>query len=339
MIYICYTADSAYAMQTAVSIVSILENNVETEFCFFVLGDGYKSDLQDRFRLLEEQYDTEIKLIDIHDSMHKFDNTALIKEPGIVRNGIISYMFARLFMGSALPKSVDKVIYIDCDTIYVNDITELYNTNIEDGYIYAAVRDIWPESYNEAIGLSERDLYFQSGIMLVNLKRWRAEGCEEKLIQQARNAKHYYYMHDQDLLNICFHGKIQTLSPKYGMVYLLRKYSASDCIWFSGKDESHYYTAQEINHAKKDIHVIHYAGDYLGSPWKHPQANKDNKEWYKYYKKSPWKDEKIIYKLNLLEKSKWLVKKLLEPFLSSYWLKRTKKRFDYINDKMLSQHI
>ena len=35
-------------------------------------------------------------------------------------------------MGSSLPESITKVIYIDCDTLYINDIRKLYDTQLED---------------------------------------------------------------------------------------------------------------------------------------------------------------------------------------------------------------
>lgn len=263
-------------------------------------------------------------------------NTSLVKEKGIVRGRHISYMFARLFIGSSLPDYVSKVIYIDCDTLYIGNVSELYNTEIESRYIFAAVRDMWPSSYNEAIGLKSDDLYFQSGIMLVDLAKWRRLHCEKKILESAIKAKHYYFMHDQDLLNICFKGEIQTLSPKYGMIYLLRHYSPQECIWFSGKNESHYYTISEINEAKADIHVIHYAGDYFGRPWSFPKACKDNMHWLEYYLKTPWANEAIGNKHSFEEWTKYIIKKMAYPFVDSLWLKKTKRRFEDVNQDMIN---
>lgn len=339
MISICYTADSKYAMQVAVSMVSVLENNRNNKVHFYILGDDYDEDIKSRFASVESQYHTKIDIINIKEKMLVWNRTELIKEPGIVNNGVISYMFARLFIGSSVPDDVEKIIYMDCDTIYINDIGELYNTPIQDDYIFAAVRDIWPASYNEAIGLSKKDLYFQSGIMLIDLKKWRNENCEKSLLKAAGQAKHYYFMHDQDLINICFHGRIQTLSPKYGMIYLLRHYSAKECLWFSDKDKEHYYSISEINNAKSDIHVIHYAGDYYGRPWVFPEACKDNKEWLKYYMLTPWKTNAVGNRHSCKELLKFYLKKLAAPFVKKIWLKRTKKKFTASNEWMLKQSI
>ena len=337
MIPICYTANSGYAMQMAVSMVSMLENNPDKELKFYILGDDYSKEIREKFKQIEKDYKTSIIIVDIRKKLEVLNNTALAKEEGIVRNGIISYMFARLFMGSCLPEDVKKVIYIDSDTLYIGNVQELYDIQIEERYLYAAVRDLWPASYNKALGLSEDELYFQSGIMLVDLEKWRAEQCEERLIKEAKAAKQYYFMHDQDLLNLCFHGRIQTLSPKYGMYYLLRRYTAKECIWFTGKDEAHYYSVEDINAAKKDVHVVHYSGDYYGRPWAFPMACADNRLWLSYYKKTPWKNEKVGTSHS---KKQWIVyysKRMLEPFSGTLWLRRTKKRFERLNEWMLKR--
>ena len=262
--------------------------------------------------------------------------TSLAKEDYIVRNVNIYYMFDRLFIVSTLPDYVSKIIYIDCDTLYIGNIAELYDKEIELKYIFAAVRDVWPLSYNKVIGLTNNDLYFQSGIMLVDLIKWRKFNCEKKLIDLSAKTKHYYFMHDQDMLNVCFRDKIQTLSPKYGMIYLLRHYSPEECILFSNKDESHYYTVEEIKEAKADVHVVHYAGDYFGRPWSFPNACKDNKMWLEYYLKTPWSTEPIGNKHSCREWIKYIMKKMMYPFIGKVWLKKTKRRFEKLNQEMFN---
>lgn len=339
MVPICYAADSNYAMQVAVSMISLLENNRETELVFFVLGDGYGSKILSKFSEIEKKYDTKIITIDIRYKMDCLLETKLADEPGIIKNGNLSYMFARLFIGSVIPSEIKKIIYLDCDTIYVGKIQNLYNININGENIFAAVRDIWPASYNRVIGLTETDLYFISATLLIDLQKWREFECEKKIILAAKNARSYYFMHDQDLLNVCFRGKIQTLSPKYGMIYLLRSYSAEQCIWFSDKSVQNYYSKEEINEAQNDIQMIHYTGDYYGRPWSFPNASADNKEWLKYYKISPWGSLPIGNKHSAAEWGKYFLKKLFAPFVKNLWLTRTKRRFKRINNWMMEQRI
>lgn len=334
---VCYTGDSGYAMQVAVSLISILEHSEGKNINFYILGDKYNQQILGRFQQIEKKYNTNIFCIDISDKMQLLSDTKLSEEPGIMRNGMISYMFARLFMGSALPESVKKVIYIDSDTICVDDISKLFEVKLTEGNLLAAVRDIWPVSYNECVGFAENDLYFTSGVMLVDLIRWRAEKYEDQILEIARSTRHYFYMHDMDLLNICFKGRIQTLSPQYGMLYLLRKYTAAQCIWMSGKTEKTYYSQDEINEAKKYPVVIHYTGEYYGRPWSFPHACSDHKLWYNYFKLSPWREEHIGKKHTLKQWCIYFVKKLIEKPIANIWLKRQKMRFELENQKMKKQ--
>jgi len=118
--------------------------------------------------------------------------TALVREKGIVKNDLISFMFARLFVGSSVPEYVSKILYIDCDTLYTGNIKELYDTGIGSDYIFAAVRDLWPASYNRAIGLDAHELYYSSGILLIDLDKWRKLSCENTLMKAAESAENYY---------------------------------------------------------------------------------------------------------------------------------------------------
>lgn len=334
MITVCYTVDESYVMQMCVSMVSILENNRENELEFYILGDTYSDDVTERLRLVSEKYKCDIHIVDISSKMELLAKTVLGREKGIVKSGKISYMFARLFIGSSIPENIDKVIYLDCDTVYINNIRELINIKIESDNLFAAVRDLWPVSYNRVLGFEINDLYFQSGIMLINLKKWRAEKCEKKILEHINMLDKPYFMHDQDILNVCFKGKIQTLPLKFGMVYQTRNYTAGQILEGCGKDEQHYYTEAEVNEAKKHIHVIHYTGGYYGRPWVFPMGDHDSRLWYSYYKLTPWKKDSLRDYAKK-EYVKYLLKMLLAPFVKDLWRKRTAKRFQKIVAEML----
>lgn len=335
MIPICYTADEGYAMQVAVSMVSMLENNRKEELCFYILADDYSPDTRKKFKYIESQYDCKICIINVVEKLKMLLETEIATETGIIRNGNVSFMFARLFVGSSLPASIDKVIYIDSDTLFIDNVRDLFNIELEGDCLYAAVRDLWPAVYNRVIGLEVDDLYFQSGIMLIDLKKWRKEKCEEAVLKHISEMKQYYMLHDQDILNLCFHGRIQTLPVTFGMVYLLREYNAKQILDFSGKDEEHYYSCEEISRAKGRIYVVHYAGDYFGRPWIYPNACPDSRLWYHYYKKTPWEDEFLAERYRPSYNIKYWVKKVLYPFTKRLWLKCIKKRFNVEIERML----
>lgn len=327
MVHICYTGDEGYAMQIATSLVSVLESNQETEMTFYILGDSYSVKTKKRFAEISELYGKDIHIIDITGLMKKLEDTVFYQEPDIGKNGLITFMYARLFVDSALPEEVDKVLYIDGDTIILGNVKELYETELDPMCVIGAIRDIWPVSHNEKIGLGKNDLYFISGLLLIDLKRWREDRVEELILSHMHETNFKYLMHDQDVINVCLKGKIDTLPLKWGMTYISRAYKPEQILWFSEKTEETFYTKEEIINSQAQIALIHYTGDYYGRPWVYPMACSDSKIWYRYFKMTPWGQEGLNTLKNFKSDIKYIIKKILEKPIKDIWLKRTHNRF------------
>lgn len=112
-----------------------------------------------------------------------------------LKNHFTPYSMLRLY-ADIVPEIPDKIIYLDTDTMINNDISELYNIDIDDFEI-ACVKD----SYNWASPSRWKiiDTYFNAGVLLLNMKKIR----ETKMFEKARNLCHdkkMMYM-DQDALN------------------------------------------------------------------------------------------------------------------------------------------
>ena len=70
---------------------------------------------------------------------------------------------------------MDKCLFLDADLIADKDITELYNINIDDFYM-GAVADQFPLTENcwaKRLDLAKNYRYVNTGVILVNLKKWR----------------------------------------------------------------------------------------------------------------------------------------------------------------------
>lgn len=127
-------------------------------------------------------------------------------------------IFYRLFAYREFPK-LDKILYLDSDTLVCQDLSEMYNTDISD-YALAAVRDMAPihnpRGYapGQYVGsftdkYMHRAPYVNSGVLLLNLRRMA--DVQDKLL--ATNIKLNYP--DQDVLNYCLYDQIKLLELKY----------------------------------------------------------------------------------------------------------------------------
>ena len=166
------------------------------------------------------------------------------------------------------------------------DLSELYNTDISKYYV-GAVKDglmyQYPEHIEE-IGLKERNFYFNSGIMLLNLEKIRKENIIRKAIIYFNT--HNEIFGDQDVLNVVFGWKIKPISYRYNCnstFFEERSANFLSAFW-----------EEDIPNNHKDVYdnavILHFAGH---KPWTEYYTNQ--------YLKSLWQkyatDAKIKYNI------------------------------------------
>lgn len=109
----------------------------------------------------------------------------------------------------------DKAIYLDTDTIVLNDISKLYNIDIGNNMVGAIADETvnsvpeFIEYVNNYLGIKE-SRYFNAGVLIMNLKVLREEHFEEKFISLLKNIK-FTVAHDQDYLNVICKDKVYYL--------------------------------------------------------------------------------------------------------------------------------
>ncbi|TXK52124.1 glycosyltransferase family 8 protein, partial [Pontibacter qinzhouensis] len=122
--------------------------------------------------------------------------------------------YMRLFAPFLIPASESKVIYMDVDMIVLEDISKLWHTDIGNN-IFAAVQDHqkvvsceWGGIPNyKALGIPADTKYFNSGLLLINTKKWIEAGISNKVIRCMNdNMAHVNYA-DQYGLNVAMYNQ------------------------------------------------------------------------------------------------------------------------------------
>ena len=94
-----------------------------------------------------------------------------------------------------LPPDIDRVLWLDPDTVVVDDISDIWNTPIQ-SHFFAAVEEV--RNHNHTL-----KPYFNAGVMLMNLRNFRLTHMDDIVINEI-NSKHYEHL-EQDALNyLCF---------------------------------------------------------------------------------------------------------------------------------------
>lgn len=273
--------DTNYVVPTCVTLTSLkLNKKVETNYHIHILTDNLKKEDKKYLYMLDSD-DFEISIIegnmenlkDLHTKTSK-NNYCVATEAALLK-----------FEIPQLVTNYDKVIYLDGDIICRKDLTGLYITKLTTQY--AAVVMDSGKLYSNRELVQNSPKYFNSGVMLLNLKKMREDNITEKLIETKKKMQDRSLM-DQNVLNVVFGMNTKLLPIKYNFLYinLLRA------------EKNKYFTMQELNEMygtdyesldmiRKDSYIIHFSSK--DKPWKFYDVRLAD-EWFDYFMQSPVKD-------------------------------------------------
>lgn len=134
-------------------------------------------------------------------------NTALDNLPVGNLNFSIE-MYYRIIAQFLLPESLDRIVWLDADIVILNDITEFYYQDF-DNKKYIVCADAkhdskWVQEAKEKMKLPKEHLYFNSGVLLMNLPLLRKDTDMEFIIEQCNLLKERLTYPDQDILNYLY---------------------------------------------------------------------------------------------------------------------------------------
>ena len=167
-------------------------------------------------------------------------------------------MWYRTFLPELLVE-VDRVLYLDADTIAVDSLEPLWRTDVSDAYV-AAVTNVWeewnrPYPVNE-LGLASPDDYFNSGVLLMNLDALRSDDGTARVLEAARSGRRLLWG-DQDALNVALGHRRVPLHPRWNVM--------NSILTFPGAAEV--FGADAIREAREKPAIRHFEGPSANKPW------------------------------------------------------------------------
>lgn len=296
---VIYASDDNYAWLMGISMVSLLENNRDNDnIHVWLFGDGISAENEQKLMDVAKQYDRELHIIDVNQ---------LSLPESLYTGRYPKSAFSRLFAYKLLPESVDRVLYLDCDIIVDGNLKDLYYMPI-DGKIILAVKDCVSKAYKQKIGIKGDDVYINTGVMLMNLKRMRNFPMEERISEFVSKFALAMNYADQEIINGIFQGEFGILPPEWNVMTQFNQYSYNQLGWI--RHPHHYYSEKEIEYAKRHARIFHYTTCMLNiRPW-YSNSKLNNAHVFNRYKRlSPWKDSEKV-KMNFTD-SKYKTMRLL----------------------------
>lgn len=275
---VVYASNDGYARHLGTSMYSLFDRNRDfDEVSVFVLTLGLSEDNQGKLRKIADQFGRELICLNLDDLRDRIGYE-------VDTGGFDISIMLRLFMGDMLPQQIDRVLYLDCDTVVLQSLKHLWKEDLR-GNIIGAVMEptIYPE-VKSSIDLGADDPYYNSGVLLVDLKKWREQDIQKKLLEFWKSKDGKLFASDQDVLNGTLKGKIHTLMPRYNFFTNYRYFSYRELVR-QGKTYKAV-TPRELQIAKNHPFIIHYMGDER--PWIAGNRNHYRKAYEQYLEKTPW---------------------------------------------------
>lgn len=188
-------------------------------------------------------------------------------------------MWYRIFLPDLLP-DVSQILYLDVDTLVLDRLDPLWETDL-DGCYLAAVTNVFMEYHRHRppeLGIDAAD-YFNSGVLMFNLVRMRAEDFAGKLIDLVRTRGSELLWPDQDALNLVVGSRWARLHPRWNVMNS----------FFSRRElAENVFGDQTLAEALAKPAIRHFEGPGLAKPWHALYDGPDQDLYRRHRAATPW---------------------------------------------------
>lgn len=264
--------DGKVAFSVATVLVSMAENAHETTFyeIYILYAKDVEEESRQKIKALENRYGClAINFINMGTTFANIKKT----------HEYVNYVSAYKMKIPSLTKQYSKILYLDCDVIVRDDLSELYATDIGDNYILGV-----PAIFNQIVCREaikniikvDMDYYVNAGVLLFNNDLILKDKIDDKCISMLGSFEGSV---DQHIFNHVCYGRIGFLPLKYNV--FLSDYDLYE------KYGNIFASQREALEAKANPVIMHFTmktkpWDYYNLPFAH--------EWFCYYRKTGFPD-------------------------------------------------
>lgn len=277
-IHLFFSSDENYVPHLAASLVSALDSAApDDRLAFHLLSLGISETSRKTLSGLAEKRGASLEFIEVSPAMTKvYEKIVVLRDNDYVN--VSSYL--RLAVGELFP-DLHRILYLDCDIIVRHSLSSLWETDLG-GNVLGAVEDQgFGEKMDTEKGLLGVERYFNSGVMLVDLDRWRAGNYDERCLDFARTNTLPTIWHDQTILNAVLKGRVRFLGQEWNLM----AYDAWR-VTREGKIPHGWETPMA------DPSIVHYTA---AKPWLYEMRHVPfAEEYWKALAKTPWGTREIL---------------------------------------------
>lgn len=246
---ILVTLDSNYVAPLCTMLESMLLSDSDCAFDVYVAHSSLSEHDFRKIRKTCVPYGARIISVKIPDYL--FDGAPRCKR-------ITKETYYRIFAPLYLPKELDRILYIDPDTLILNSVKGLYNINFGSACFAGAGHfDGIINQWNKfRLNMKHSKVYINAGVLMINLKELRKDFSEQRIFDFIAENERSLFLADQDVINKFYDGRIISVDP---FLFNLDERTFK-------KELKNNSVEQAFEKVEKVTSIIHYDGKY--KPWK-----------------------------------------------------------------------
>lgn len=260
---ILFVADRGYVEHISICIHSVVRFPVEEGYDIYILHSDWTEKEEEE---LQKEIGGKARLHFYYVDPEMFD--AFPESPRYPK-----LIYYRIFAASLLPESLDRILYLDGDTLVINSLEELYHMDFGEDYFLACthVRKVLNKMNLIRLDVEEDEYhYINSGVLLMNLEQLRQHQNVKEVLQYVKERGAFFLLPDQDVITALYGDRTRILDTmKYNLsdrMFHLRNVSGQN----SWKEQPEEFLPDEkqridLEWVRKNTVIIHYYGRQ--KPW------------------------------------------------------------------------
>lgn len=272
---VAYACNDGYISQTGISIISLLENNRDfRKITIYLISKGVSEDNKRQLSEMCLKYGRNFKVIEFNEIAYDLNISQIGRH--------IETIYAKIFFSRIT--DIDKILYIDSDTIINGSLKDLWCENL-DGFYMGMVETYTGGDAKESLGLQKNSKFFNDGIAIVNVQYCREKKLIEKCIAEIAEYNGNPPVLSEGLLNKVCHGRIKSISPRYNMMAGLYMYLSLNPVYMKSKLS---YSLDDLIKSYNNPVIIHFLSGFYNRPWTDSCTHPLKELFIKYKLLSPW---------------------------------------------------
>ena len=168
-------------------------------------------------------------------------------------------IYYRLAAPHLLPDDLSRILYLDVDTVVLNSLQGLYETDFEGNYYVGCThtRDFLTQVNRIRLKSNSDAVYINTGVLLMNLPALRENLSMEDICNYVQKHAHALLLPDQDILMGLYGDKVKLAETL--------RFNLSDRI-MTIYNKEHRHHKIDLEWVRRNTSIVHYCGH--NKPWK-----------------------------------------------------------------------